>query len=310
MAETVEQSIGLKRLVEYDAYGIPATSIFYDESFNCRGPFAVQTVQDLADSIRDTGLQFPVVVQPWDREGFAYRLLAGHRRYVAVTRLLGWMEVPGNVRRNLTERQARVLNFTENLERKDLNPLEEAQALGHLFPQGVSLRVAAAELKRPTGWVHDRLRLLTLPEEVQQLAASRLLSMVHIKMLVTLTPDKQIDAARKIVEAKREHGMRASLKHLEPAYRRKYGFRKSKAEINKMVGLMLGRGITGLGPRMGAWCAGYISDEEIQKDIEDATLKLAADHEVIYGDVDDDSRTEKTTRHRHLPAKGRKRPAR
>ena len=65
------------------------------------------------------------------------------------------------------------------------------------------------------------------------------------------------------VDAKREHGKTASLKHLDPKYRRKFGYRKSKAEINKMVATMLGRGITGLGPRMGAWCAGYISDAEL-----------------------------------------------
>lgn len=310
MAETVEQEASLTRLVEYDTYGIPATAIYYDESFNCRGLFTPQSVRDLADSIRDTGLQFPVVVEPWERDGFPYRLLAGHRRYVATVRLLSWETIPASIRRNLTERQARLLNFTENLERKDLNPLEEAQALGRLFPEGVSLRVAAAELKRPTNWVHDRLRLLTLPEEVQQLAASGLLGMVHIKMLVTLPPDRQIDAARKIVEAKREHGRRASLKHLEPAYRRKFGFRKSKAEINRMVGVMLGRGIEGLGPRMGAWCAGYISDEEILKDIKDATLKVAGNFEATYGDDDSRRKTERTTRHRRSPAKGRKRPAR
>ena len=71
---------------------------------------------------------------------------------------------------------------------------------------------------------------------------------VNVKVLVGMkTPDEQIEAARKIVAAKREHGKTASLQHLGPKYRRKFGYRKSKAEINQMVAKMLGRGITGLG---------------------------------------------------------------
>ena len=54
------------------------------------------------------------------------------------------------IRAGLSDHEARMLNFVENLERKDLNLLEEARALGRLYPEGVSLRVAAAEIKRPT----------------------------------------------------------------------------------------------------------------------------------------------------------------
>ena len=270
MAEDVQRETGLERLPQYDAYAVPVASVFYDESFNCRGPFLLQSVQDLAESIRSTGLQFPVVVQPWDKDGFAYRLLAGHRRFVAVIQVLDWTTIPASIRHDLTERQARLLNFTENLERKDLNPLEEAQALRRLFPEGISLRTAAAELHRPTAWVNDRQRLLLLPEEIQQFAAAGLIAMCNIKVLVALPPDQQLIAARKIVECKREHGKTASLMHLDKRYRRTFGYRKSKAEIQQMVALMLGNGITGLGPRMGAWCAGYITDAELKQDIAEA----------------------------------------
>ena len=91
------------------------------------------------------------------------------------------------------------------------------------------------------------------------------------KSWLALPPDEQIVAARKIVDAKREHGKTASLKHLDPKYRRKFGYRKSKAEINNMVAKMLGRGITGWAAD-GRWCAGYISDAELEEDIQAATL--------------------------------------
>jgi len=276
----------MQRLEQYDAYPLPLDRIYYDADFNCRGQFTLQSVSDLAESIRLRGggvelkgLDYPVVVQPiadmvGDKPaGFDYRLIAGHRRFKAVETFLKWSMIPAMIRAGLSDHQARMLNFVENLERKDLNILEEAQALGRLYPAGVSLRVAAKEIKRPTQWVHDRQRLLMLPEEVQQLAATGLLAASNVKVLTALkTPAEQIEAARKIVATKQEHGKTASMRHLSPKYRRKFGYRKSKGEINRMVAKMLGRGITGLGPRMGAWCAGYITDAEIRRDIEKAAL--------------------------------------
>jgi hypothetical protein len=84
------------------------------------------------------------------------------------------------------------------------------------------------------------------------------------------TPADQIKAAQRIVDAKREHGKTARLQPLGPNGRRQFNSRRSKAQINEMVAKMLARGITGLGPRMGAWCAGYISNAEFERDIETA----------------------------------------
>ena len=267
MAE-IAQDEALERLPEYDTYAMPVVNVFYDESFNSRGPFTRQSVEDLAASIRDTTLEIPVIVRPWNKDGFAYHLLAGHRRFVAVTEILGWKTIPASIRRHLTEHQARIINYIENLERKDFNPLEEARGLRHLFPEGVSLRVAAAELKRPTRWIQARQRLLTLPEEVQQLAACELLAMCQIEALMGKSAEEQIKIARAHAEVKQKYGKKASLRHLSSKYRRKFGVRKTKNQINAMVAKMLGRGVEGLAPRMGAWCAGYITDRELEHDIE------------------------------------------
>jgi ParB/RepB/Spo0J family partition protein len=280
----------MQRLEQYDAYPLPLPRIYYDADFNCRGQFTLQSVSDLAESIRLRGggvelkgLDYPIVVQPIaDMTGrkpadFDYRLIAGHRRYRAMEVFLKWTLAPAMIRSGLSDHEARMLNFVENLERKDLNPLEEARAMARLYPDGVSLRAAAAELKRPTGWVHDRQRLLTLPEEVQQFAAAGLLAMCNVKVLAALPPEEQIAAAHKIVQVKQEHGKTASMRHLDPSCRRKFGYRKSKAEINRVVTKMLGCGITGLAPRIGAWCAGYVTDAEIDKDIQEATPTSAGD---------------------------------
>jgi len=249
----------MERLKHYDVYEIPVKDIFYDESFNCRGSFTLQSVVDLSDSIGEIGLQFPVVVQPW---GNGYRLIAGHRRYKACVMFLKWEKIPSVVRTDLDEHGAQILNLIENLERKDLNMLEEALALRAIYPDGVSLRVAARELKRPTRWVHCRQRLVQLPEDVQQLAAAGRITAIDIEALWIIPEDERSEAAKKIVTIRSRPGRKLPAK-----LKRRFRPRKTKEQISKMSGVMLNAGIMGLPPRLLAWAAGYLTDKEIRVDI-------------------------------------------
>ncbi len=259
----------MKRLQQYDVFSLPVPQVFYDAEFNCRGAFTLQSVEELAQSIHELGLQFPVVVQPveeiegFDHEGFRWRLIAGHRRFRAVTTFLKWTEIPATVWSGLTDRQARLFNFTENLERQDLNVLEEARALGRLFPKGASLREAAKELKRHTRWVQARFRLLKLPEEVQIKVAARTLSLVDVEVLSQFeTPEEQIKAAAEMARAKRR-GRHPS----EGKPGRRFRYRKTKAQINRMIAKLMDYGLDGLTTRALAWATGSISDDEFEEDI-------------------------------------------
>ncbi|REJ65608.1 MAG: ParB/RepB/Spo0J family partition protein [Planctomycetota bacterium] len=259
----------MKRLEQFDVFALPVSEIFYDPDFNCRGNFTLQSVEDLSQSIGAGGLQFPVVVQPvedietFSHGDFRWRLLAGHRRFRAVTAFLRWSEIPAMIRRGLSDRQARMLNFTENLERKDLNPVEEAHAMVRLFPEGTPIREAAQELKRDRRWVHARLRILKLPDEVQLKVAAGTLSLVDVEILSRFTtPEEQIKAAHEIALAKRR-GRRPS----EGKLSRRFRYRKTKAQINKMIAKMMNHGIAGLTTRSLAWAAGYISDDELDEEI-------------------------------------------
>ena len=260
----------MKPLEQYQAYSVPVAAIYYDADFNCRGEFTLQSVKELADSIAETGrLICPVAVQPWtEAEGFQYRLIVGHRRFKAVTTFLKWTEIPAYLCESLSDHEARMLNFVENLDRKNLNIMEEARAIRNLYPHGVSLRQAAEELKQPTRWVHVRLRLLDLPEEVQQKAAAGLLSAVNLEQIAGIEgPDDKIRMAREIAEA-RERGGGKFLPGLDQKCKRRFQYRKTKGEISKMIARMFDAGITGLAPRVAAWCAGQISDEDLIADIE------------------------------------------
>lgn len=257
----------MKRLEHFDTFDIPIGEIFYDESFNCRGAFTLQSIAELAESIGEIGLQFPVVVQPWES---GYRLLAGHRRYRACTIFLKWESIPAVVRADLDEHRARLLNLTENLERKDLNMLEEALAIQAMYPEGISLRVAASELKKPTRWIHTRLRLAKLPEEIQRMAAAGRLAATDIEAIWRYPENDRVKVAEKITSIKREPGRKLPRK-----LQRRFKPRKTKEQIGKMTGTLLNAGLVGLPPRLLAWTAGYISDQEIRRDIK----KYAPDYQ-------------------------------
>jgi ParB family chromosome partitioning protein len=257
----------MKRLTQYDVYELPIEEIFYDAGFNCRGDFTPQSVHELSESIDEIGLQFPVVVHPYKRrKGFKYRLLAGHRRYKAVTMFLKWTQIPAVIRTDLNERSCRVLNLTENLERKDLNILEEARALHNLYPKGVSLRVASKELKRPTRWVHARLRLLELPEEVQKLAAAGVIPAYQIEAIHKLeTPEAQIEAAQAYAKSPTRIGRKS---RVPTRYRRKFRDRRTKQQISDMIDHLINVHCDGLTTRLLAWTMGRLTEEEIEKDIQ------------------------------------------
>lgn len=256
----------MKRLEEFDVYDLPVADIYYDPDFNCRAKFLLGSVQELADSIALNGLQFPITVQPWVQGDYQWRLVCGHRRFVAVSTVLKRERIACCIRRNLTEQQARILNLLENLERKDLNILEEARALRRIYPDGISLRAASKELKRPTRWVHARLRLLELPPEVQHLAASGIISATNIETIHTLPTEKErIAAAREIVRQKR-----AGPKKRLTKYSRAFQYRKSKAEISRMIEYLWNHGLDGLPTRLLAWAQGAISDREIKDEIKAA----------------------------------------
>lgn len=266
----------MKRIEKYDTYSIPAPRVYFDTDFNCRCDFTLDSLTDLAQTIRDRGLEYPVVVQPAADvaggipDGFDWRLVAGFRRFRTVTELLHWPEVPAMIRSGLDEHQAHVLNLTENLERTDLNPLEEAIALSHIYPNGVTLKRASEELHRDTRWVSRRLLLLRMPEEVQELVRSRRVSLTYMEDIVAKrpTPEEQIRAAQALANAGNGRGKKRHAQLDGQKLVRTFRRRRNKIEINGQVGRMLNAGLSGLATRFGAWCAGHITDDEWEADLQ------------------------------------------
>jgi len=261
----------LERIEELDTFWVPVDLIYVDPDFNCRSPFTPQSVKSLADNIAARDLDFPVVLQRTEDthsrvpNEYRWRLIAGFRRFAAVTMFLKWKRIKANIKVGISDQEAEVLNLTENLERKDLNPLEEAQAMARRFTPGTSLREIAKAMNRDTRWVHQRLRLMELPEELRNKGAAGLLTLLDVDVLVKLPSDEQSQGAEELIAAR---GRRNQKLNVSPKLRRRFKYRRSKQEINARIAQLMELGLSGLATRMGAWCAGYISDAEFDQDIE------------------------------------------
>ncbi len=167
---------------------------------NARQPrksFSEESLNELAASIREHGVIQPVLVRP---SGKAYELVAGERRWRAARRA-GLKSIPAIVR-DLDDRQNMFYALIENMQREDLNALEEAEALQEIMEGWeLSQEQAAAAVGKSRSYVANALRLLKLPEDVKALVAEKKLSAGHAKVIAGLSGAKlQTEAAFKAVE--------------------------------------------------------------------------------------------------------------
>ncbi len=160
-----------------------------------RQVFEPQALQELADSIRAQGIVQPIVVRP---EGNHFELIAGERRWRAA-QMAGLQKIPALVR-DVDGKSAAAIGLIENIQREDLNPLEESQALLRLIEDfDLTHQQVADAIGRSRASVSNLLRLLDLAEPVKQQVNDGLLSMGHARALLALIRHDQIEIARIIV---------------------------------------------------------------------------------------------------------------
>jgi ParB family chromosome partitioning protein len=160
-----------------------------------------ETLEELAASIRTQGVLQPITVRPVSSGGGAtrYEIIAGERRWRA-TQIAGLDEIPVIVR-DVDDEGAAAIALIENLQREDLNPLEEAEGLKRLIDQfELTHQEAATAVGKSRAAVSNLLRLLDLAPEALQLLASGELDMGHARALLGLSGARsQFDAARQVV---------------------------------------------------------------------------------------------------------------
>ena len=155
------------------------------------------TLNELAESIRENGIMQPLVVRP--REG-GYELIAGERRWRA-SQLAGLATVP-IVIRDVDDRTALELALVENLQRENLDPIEEAKGYAQLMDQfDLTQEEIATKVGKNRATVANMLRLIKLPAEVQAYVRDGLFSSGHAKAILGLKNAKdQIAAAKRVIK--------------------------------------------------------------------------------------------------------------
>jgi ParB family chromosome partitioning protein len=163
-----------------------------------RKNFDEDALNELANSIREHGIVQPIVVRPLE-DGF-FQLIAGERRWRASQRA-GLARLPAVVR-DAAEDSALELALIENLQREDLNPMEEAQAYERLITDfGLTQEEVARRVGKNRATIANMLRLLRLPPEVQQWLRENRLTTGHAKALLSLSDlDAILDSAKKIIQ--------------------------------------------------------------------------------------------------------------
>ncbi len=161
------------------------------------------TLQQLAESIRSQGVIQPIVVRPIKNSSGSntrYEIIAGERRWRA-SQMAGKHEVPAIIR-EIENVDAIAIALIENIQRENLNPLEEAKALSRLIAEfDITHKQAADVVGRSRVAVSNLLRLLDLSDEVKPMVEARQLEMGHARALLSLeNPSQQLSVARDIIK--------------------------------------------------------------------------------------------------------------
>lgn len=163
-----------------------------------RKEFKAEETAELEASLRSSGLLQPIAVRELQGGG-GYELIAGERRLRAATNL-GWTEIPAVVK-EIDDRTLLSLALVENLQRTDLNPLEEASGYQRLIEEFALTQIQVAELiGKDRSTVANMLRILNLPASIRRMLQDGELTLGHARALLTVGDERQMtDLAREIV---------------------------------------------------------------------------------------------------------------
>jgi len=256
---------------------IEMDTIFSDPGFNCRGSIAPVDVVDLSRDIEKHGLHSPILLKPIvngesHNPLHKYKIVSGHRRHMA-HRVLGKKNILAFIEHNMSEERALIINLGENLQRRDLNILQEAKALERLKLSGFNINEVSQELGRSNTWVRIRYELLELPPELQEAAAAGFIKQTQISSLHKIkNRDEQILAARKIKKARvsGEKVPQILAKKRVNMFKRRI---RDKEEVQDMMEHVQDAIGNNFGTRCMAWMLGNISSLELYQDVKDIADK-------------------------------------
>src|SRR3954471_20182050 len=192
--QEVEQELHLERNEEIRK--IPVNQIIANR-FQPRAVFDEEKIEELSRTIHIHGIIQPIVVREFADN--KYEIIAGERRWRAMKKL-GWTEAPAIVK-NLSDTETASVALIENLQREELSPIEEAMAYGKLLElHHLTQEALAQRLGKGQSTVANKLRLLKLPQQVQDALLNKLITERHPRSLIPLKdPGKQVKLLEEII---------------------------------------------------------------------------------------------------------------
>ncbi len=193
LAPTMGQSPDLRTPLRNDSSSAPGfrtvpVSSIATNPLQPRKDFDLADLEELKSSIRSSGLLQPLLVRP---KAAGFELVAGERRFRAI-QSLGWPEVPVHVR-ELDDQAVLTVALIENLQRADLNPIEEAEGYQELIARfSLTQQQVADAVGRERSTVANMLRMLALPDSVRKMVRAGELSLGHARALLGLADEVQI----------------------------------------------------------------------------------------------------------------------
>ena len=253
--------------VEQDGQAVSMISLdqILPNRYQPRTTFVEAELEELAQSVKEHGILQPIVVR---RKGDGmYELIAGERRFRAA-KIAGMTAIPALVR-NSNDEKALAVALVENIQRENLNPMEEAKGYSRLMGEfGLTQDLVSRSVGKDRSSIANIVRLLSLPKDVQQFIESGAISLGHAKVLAGLsTAEAQLQLAQKIVSeqlsvrkieemiSKKDRGTRTKkegprrFRNLEEQFRKRLG---TKVQVKA-------------GARGGQLIIHYFSDDELDR---------------------------------------------
>lgn len=168
-------------------------------AYQPRKNFEKESLAELANSIKENGVIQPITVRK--RKEGGYEIIAGERRWRAA-QAAGLHEIPAIIK-TMTDREALQIALIENIQREDLDPIEEAESYQRLIEEfSLSQQEAAEKVGKERSSVANALRLLALPLEIREMLSKKQISVGHAKAILSLTDKaKQINFAKRVAES-------------------------------------------------------------------------------------------------------------
>ncbi len=276
---------------EMEVTNISMDLVWADKDFNCRGEIKAIDVMDLARDIEKNDLIQPVTVAPLTGpqltqcvaktgKNYQYRLIAGYRRHRSF-RVLGRNTLPCVIRMDMQdERKARLFNLSENLHRKELDILQEVEALRPLKAQGLSEKDAASELGMSRGWVQIRYMMMAMPIDICNEIAAYKLTNKQVRNLYSIYGTAGLDSTIKALKTMKDGKLKGRTIHINANHVDVNRARvRTRSDILQMLDHLAICGVPiSIHNRTLAWAGGEISSGQLHRSL----LNYAEDQGYVY----------------------------